>query len=70
LVSPERDGAMRFFAGGFGDADGERRYRRMTFTPNESGGVRQVIEQSDDGRTWTVGFDGLYRRQAGASAQD
>lgn len=64
------DGAMRFLAAGFGDADGEERHRRMTFTPNDDGSVRQLIEQSDDGRTWTIGFDGLYRPPAGASAQD
>jgi tetratricopeptide (TPR) repeat protein len=59
-------GAMRFFAKGFGDADGVTQHRRMTFTPNPDGSVRQLIEESTDGATWTVGFDGLYRKQATA----
>lgn len=58
-----RDGAMRFVATGFGDADGRSRHRRMTFTPNLDGSVRQLIEVSEDGATWTVGFDGLYRKK-------
>jgi hypothetical protein len=57
------DGAMRFLANGFGDADGTATHRRMTFTPNPDGSVRQLIEQSEDGIQWTVGFDGLYRKQ-------
>ena len=60
------DGAMRFHAKGFGDADGVTQHRRMSFTPNPDGSVRQLIEQSTDGTTWTVGFDGLYRKQATA----
>ena len=60
------DGSMRFLAKGFGDADGVSRHRRMTFTPNPDGSVRQLIEESTDGTTWTVGFDGLYRAQAAA----
>jgi hypothetical protein len=64
-----RDGAMRFLASGFGDADGKAQHRRMTFTPNEDGSVRQLIEGSDDGRTWTVGFDGLYRQRAETSGR-
>jgi len=56
------DGQMRFEAKGFGDANGESRYRRMTFTPNPDGSVRQFIEDSVDGQVWTVSFDGLYTR--------
>jgi len=59
-----RDGAMRFMANGFGNVDGKTHYRRMTFTPNADGSVRQLIEDSDDGKTWDTGFDGLYRKQA------
>jgi hypothetical protein len=66
-VGEWRDGAMRFLAEGFGDADGTTSHRRMTFTPNADGSVRQLIEQSEDGETWTVGFDGLYRKAGGAS---
>lgn len=36
---------------------------RITWTPNADGTVRQSWESSkDDGKTWAVSFDGLYRR--------
>ena len=57
------DGAMHFVANGFGDADGKTHFRRMTFTPHKDGSVRQLIEVSEDGITWTTSFDGLYRKQ-------
>ena len=38
---------------------------RITWTPNGDGSVRQLWESSgDDGKTWTVAFDGQYRRKA------
>lgn len=37
---------------------------KLTFTLNEDGSVRQLFETSfDDGKTWTPGFDGLYKKQ-------
>ena len=63
-----RGGQMRFVATGFGDADGKTGHRRMTFTPNPDGSVRQLIEVSSDGTTWQVGFDGLYRAKAPSGA--
>lgn len=37
---------------------------RITFFRNSDGTVRQFWEQSrDGGKTWTVAFDGLYRRK-------
>jgi len=43
-------------------ADGAAR-QRITWTPNDDGSVRQLWESSaDGGATWTVAFDGLYRR--------
>jgi hypothetical protein len=36
---------------------------RMTFTPMGKDKVRQLIEESPDGKTWTVSFDGLYQRR-------
>lgn len=55
------DGAMRF-TGEHRYPDGRRAPYRMTFTPNEDGTVRQLIEESaDGGETFFVGFDGLYR---------
>ncbi len=38
--------------------------RRMTFTLQEDGSVRQYIESSvDQGKSWTGGFDGKYVKQ-------
>ena len=39
--------------------------QRITWTALEGGEVRQLWETStDDGKTWTVAFDGRYSRQA------
>ena len=36
---------------------------RMTYTPNEDGSVRQLVEQStDQGKTWGTAADFTYRR--------
>ena len=44
---------------------GQRRLERITWTPNADGTVRQLWEQSTDGgKTWTTGFDGLYRKRS------
>jgi hypothetical protein len=61
-----RDGAMRF-QGETPNKGGGKTLNRMTFTPLPDEKVRQVIENSkDDGKTWTVGFDGLYSRRKSA----
>ena len=37
---------------------------RLSFTPNADGTVRQFWQQSaDEGKTWTVAFDGVYRKE-------
>ena len=37
---------------------------RITWTPNKDGSVRQLWETSaDQGKTWQIAFDGLYRRK-------
>jgi tetratricopeptide (TPR) repeat protein len=60
-----QDGAMRF-AGTQVRADGTRLRSRMTLTPHPDGTVHQLIERSaDDGATWQVAFDGLYRKAGG-----
>ena len=39
--------------------------QRITWTPNADGTVRQLWDTSDDdGKSWVISFDGLYRRQA------
>lgn len=41
---------------------GLRQHERITWTPNADGSVRQLWETSiDDGKTWAISFDGLYR---------
>lgn len=42
---------------------GKATLQRISWTPQADGGVRQLWETSiDDGRTWTVAFDGWYKR--------
>lgn len=43
--------------------DGKPQAQRLTFTRNPDGTVRQVWDASSDGKTWTVVFDGLYRKK-------
>jgi hypothetical protein len=35
---------------------------RVTWRPLPDGGVRQTVESSSDGKTWTVSFDGFYKK--------
>lgn len=63
------------FAGTFADSslrytgeqlrpNGTRILSEMTFTKHANGTVRQVWRSSSDGgTTWTVAFDGLYRKR-------
>lgn len=54
LPHPERPGAFQ--------------WQRIGWTPQPDGSVRQLWEHSDDeGRRWTVAFDGLYRRARAAA---
>lgn len=49
--------------------DGTKVLHRLVFTPNDDGTVRQHWTTStDDGKTWTDAFDGLYRRRATGGA--
>ena len=61
-VGELRDGAMHFHAEGFGDADGVHHQRTLVFTPNPDGSVRQLFQDSDDGKEWKTTFDGHYVR--------
>jgi hypothetical protein len=46
------------------DKAGKTTLNRITWTPLPSGEVRQLWEAStDDGKSWTVAFDGLYTRK-------
>lgn len=58
------EGASLVYRGSTPRSDGGRTDHRMTFTPNADGSVRQVWESSGDGgATWSVAFDGTYRRR-------
>lgn len=66
LYGEFQDGAMRLTGSGL---NGGLTLDRTTWTPNPDGTVRQLWEQSTDGgRTWSVVFDGLYRRRRSAAA--
>jgi tetratricopeptide (TPR) repeat protein len=55
-----KDGAMRYQAVNLA-ANGTKTLQRMTFFKLEGDKVRQLWETStDDGKTWTVAFDGMY----------
>jgi hypothetical protein len=59
---------ITFHSGLSADIDPETKaatLQKLTFTPNADGTVRQFWEQStNDGKTRTVAFDGLYVRKA------
>ena len=60
-----RDGAMVLEGNAPSDSEpGAMERHRITWTPSEDGTrVRQLWEvSSDDGATWSVGFDGRYHR--------
>jgi hypothetical protein len=40
---------------------------RMIFTPMPDGAVRQLLEDSKDGKTWELSFDGRYHRRRAES---
>lgn len=55
-----KDGAMRYEAVSAA-ANGTKTLQRMTFFKLEGDKVRQLWETStDDGKSWTVAFDGMY----------
>ena len=43
---------------------GAPQQQRITWSPRPDGSVRQHWESSDDGRTWSTAFDGIYRHRA------
>ena len=58
------DGVMRFTGIAPGPG-GQPQQQRLTFFRNADGSVRQFWETSDDqGKTWAVAFDGLYRKKS------
>lgn len=58
-----KDGAMRLTGMGR-NTEGKPVVYRMSYTPHADGRVRQLWESSsDEGKTWTVAFDGWYTRK-------
>lgn len=58
----DQDDGMLQFTGTAIAPDGKVSLNRMTFSENGDGTVRQLIEVSNDnGKTWSTGFDGLYK---------
>ena len=59
------DGHSLTLRGTNSGAAGATIQHRISFTPNADGSVRQLWESSrDEGKTWTVSFDGKYVRAA------
>lgn len=55
------DGKMSY-EGFENEPDGTRSLVRLTFTPTADHGVHQVSQRSsDEGKTWSTDFDGIYR---------
>jgi hypothetical protein len=64
LIEEFPNGGVRF-RGEIPLRDGSKILDQTTLTPLPDGTVHQVIETSKDGgKTWTVGFDAIYRRGA------
>jgi len=58
-----RDGVMYYTAETHDPQSGAVTLHKLTFSPHSDGSVRQFWEQStDDGKSWSVAFDGRYVR--------
>jgi hypothetical protein len=57
-----RDGSM-VLEGETTGADGQVTKHRITYTPNDKGGLRQHWESSGADGKWTTTFDGAYSRK-------
>lgn len=63
VETKKEDGLLQFVSE-FMNAQGNVVLSRLTFTLNDDGTVRQLFENStDNGKTWTPTFDGLYKRK-------
>ncbi len=60
-MTPDYEGGVRF-VGRIVGPGGRQFYDRTTLTANPDGSVRQLIEQSSDGKNWQGTFDALYVR--------
>jgi len=63
-----KDGAMHFTGENI-PMTGAKQLARVTLTPLSEGRVHHVIEQStDEGKTWSVFFDGMYVKKENAGS--
>ena len=59
-----KDGMLQFLSDFKNPFNGNLSLSRLTFTLNPDGTVTQLFESStDDGKTWTSAFNGLYKRR-------
>lgn len=61
-LSGALQGKAMVMSGELPSSKGGMQQQRVTWTPREDGGVMQLWEASDDGKTWTPSFHGHYRR--------
>ncbi|ABF41227.1 Tetratricopeptide repeat protein [Candidatus Koribacter versatilis Ellin345] len=58
------DNKRMLYTSAFTNAQGQRVMSRLTFFDQPDGSVRQFLETSnDEGKTWQVGYDFVYRRK-------
>ncbi len=63
-LETKRDDGMLQFESKFMTPSGNITLSRLTFTLLEDGTVRQLFESSsDEGKTWTPAFDGIYKKR-------
>ncbi len=63
LEVDKSEGMLQFESPFWNPQNGQVSISRLTFTLNEDGSVRQLFQTStDEGKTWTAGFDGLYKK--------
>ena len=63
-LETKRDKGLLQFESKFMNPGGNITLSRLTFTLREDGTVRQLFESSsDDGKTWTPAFDGIYKKK-------
>ncbi|GAB4231511.1 MAG: hypothetical protein Tsb0034_03910 [Ekhidna sp.] len=64
VETKREEGLLQFVSEFKNPGNGNISLSRLTFTLNDDGTVRQLFESStDDGKTWTPAFDGLYKRR-------
>ncbi|MDX1476145.1 MAG: hypothetical protein R3301_00520 [Saprospiraceae bacterium] len=63
VLQGRRAGNQMILSGTSRNQNGDLVKNRVTWTANEDGTVRQLWETSADGTSWSVAFDGLYKRK-------